>query len=61
MSLKKIILFLIGLFVLIQFVPYGRDHTNPKVMNEPQWDSVQTKTIFTNACADCHSNETKWP
>jgi len=61
MSLKKIILFLIGLFVLIQFVPYGRDHINPKVVSQPQWDSEQTKTMFFNACADCHSNETKWP
>jgi mono/diheme cytochrome c family protein len=59
--MKKII-FIIGvLFILIQFVPYGREHTNPKIVAEPNWDSNETKIIFFKACADCHSNETKWP
>jgi len=59
--MKKILLILIGLFVLIQFVPYGKDHTNPKVVAEPKWDSPKTREIFMRACGDCHSNETKWP
>ena len=59
--LKKIILTLIALFFVIQFIPYGKDHTNPKVEVEPQWDSPQTKALFMRACGDCHSNETKWP
>lgn len=50
-----------GVLLLIQFVPYGRDHTNPPVIAEPTWDSPQTRTLFFRACADCHSNETKWP
>ncbi len=58
---KKILLALVVLAVLIQFVPYGRDHTNPKVLAEPKWDSPQTRTLFMRACGDCHSNETKWP
>jgi hypothetical protein len=44
--------------VLIQFVPYGHDHTNPPVMQEPQWDTMQTRTLAKRACFDCHSNET---
>lgn len=46
---------------LIQLVPYGKDHTNPPVVAEPSWDSPQTRALFFRACADCHSNETKWP
>ncbi|MGB9752927.1 heme-binding domain-containing protein [Roseiflexus castenholzii] len=50
-----------GLLLLIQFIPYGRDHTNPPVIAEPSWDSPQTRALFFRACADCHSNETTWP
>ncbi len=59
--MKKIILALVILFVIIQFIPYGKNHTNPEVVAEPQWDTPQTKEIFMKACGDCHSNETKWP
>lgn len=48
------------LFVLIQLVPYGRDHTNPPVVQGPAWDSPQTEMLARRACFDCHSNETKW-
>ena len=48
-------------FVLIQLVPYGRNHTNPPVVKEPNWDSSQTRDLAQNACFDCHSNETVWP
>lgn len=51
----------IGGFLLIQLVPYGRNHTNPPVIQEPVWDSTQTQELFTRACADCHSNNTVWP
>jgi len=59
--MKKIILALVLIFVIIQFIPYGKDHTNPDVLAEPQWDSPKTKELFMKACGDCHSNETKWP
>ncbi len=59
--MKKIILALVILFVLIQFIPYGKSHLNPEVVAEPQWDSPKTKETFMKACGDCHSNETKWP
>ena len=51
----------LGLFVLIQLVPYGRDHQNPDVVAEPSWDSPQTRDLAVRACFDCHSNETTWP
>ncbi len=35
--------------------------TNPPVERQVDWDSPQTKELFYRACADCHSNETKWP
>jgi len=45
--------------VAIQFIPVK--HENPKVVAEPQWNTQKTKDLFFRACADCHSNETKWP
>jgi len=47
--------------VAIQFIPYGKNHTNPSIISEPQWDSPRTKELFNNACSDCHSHETKYP
>jgi hypothetical protein len=47
--------------LLIQLVPYGRDHTNPPVISQPKWDSPQTLALARRACFDCHSNETVWP
>jgi hypothetical protein len=59
--LKKVVYSLIALFVLIQLVPYGRDHSNPPVLSEPSWDSPRTRELAVIACFDCHSNETVWP
>lgn len=63
--LKKILkwsaLSIIALFVIIQFVPYGRAHSNPPVQMEPRWDGPQTRELAKRACFDCHSNETAWP
>jgi len=62
---KKIILIVLIIalagFVLIQLVPYGREHTNPPVVQEPNWDSPATRELAVRACFDCHSNETVWP
>jgi mono/diheme cytochrome c family protein len=57
----NLLLAAIGLFVAIQLVPYGRDHTNPRVVREPDWDGPQTRETFMRVCQDCHSNETDWP
>jgi len=62
--MKKSVKILTGavlLAVAVQFVPYGRDHANPPVVKEPRWDSPRTKALFDRACADCHSNRTRWP
>ena len=49
------------LFGLIQLVPYGRDHSDPPAVQEPAWDSPQTRQLAVRACFDCHSNQTVWP
>ena len=68
MKLRIVLLVAVGLVVLalvgfglLQLVPYGRNHTNPAVSAEPQWDSPQTRALAVRACFDCHSNETVWP
>ena len=48
-------------FLVIQLVPYGRNHTNPPATGEPPWDSTATRELAAKACFDCHSNETVWP
>jgi hypothetical protein len=52
-------LFALGL--LIQLIPYGHSHTNPRVVKEPPWDSPATRALVKRACYDCHSYETEWP
>lgn len=63
--MKRIIIIIItsflAIFLLIQLVPFGRQHTNPPIVQEPNWDSPQTKELTQRACFDCHSNETIWP
>ena len=52
---------LAGLLLVAQLIPYGRDHTNPPVVAEPAWNSMQTRELTVRACFDCHSNEVIWP
>ena len=47
-------------FVAMQLAPYGRAHANPPVVQEPVWDTAQTRALFARACNDCHSNQTDW-
>jgi len=47
--------------VAIQFVPYGRDHTNPQTVQEIKWNTPQTRALAQDACFACHSNLTEWP
>lgn len=51
---------LVGLFVCIQLIPVWLLQTNPPVVQEPAWDSPQTRALAQRACFDCHSNETVW-
>src|SRR5437763_16733491 len=52
---------LIGIFAVMQIIPYGRTHSNPPTIREPDWDSPRTRELAVRACFDCHSNETRWP
>lgn len=47
--------------IVIQAVPYGRDHTNPAVTGEPRWANDRTRELMVRACYSCHSNEVKYP
>ena len=62
--MKKIIfgLFIAAVigFVLLQLVPFGRDHTNPPVVQEPAWSSPETRQMAKEHCFQCHSNELRW-
>ncbi|MEN6408099.1 MAG: heme-binding domain-containing protein [Anaerolineaceae bacterium] len=49
------------LFGLIQLIPFGKNHVNPPVVQEPNWDSPETRSLAKTACFDCHSNETNYP
>jgi hypothetical protein len=33
----------------------------PPVLQEPAWDTPQTRELVIRACFDCHSSETHWP
>jgi hypothetical protein len=52
---------LVGALLVIQLVPYGRNHANPPIRQEPQWNSPDTRELTARACFDCHSNQTAWP
>jgi len=52
---------LVALFLVIQLVPYGHARTNPPAVQEPSWDSAQTRELAVQSCYDCHSNQTTWP
>ena len=52
---------LLAVAVLLQLVPYGRDHTNPPVTQDAPWPDGRARELATTACYDCHSNETRWP
>jgi hypothetical protein len=44
----------LGLFavaVLLQLVPYGRDHTNPPVTQDAPWPDGRARELATAACA----------
>ena len=51
---------LLGVFGLIQLVPYGHDHTDPPVTAPFKWTSTQAEAIAKRSCYACHSNQTNW-
>jgi hypothetical protein len=46
--------------VVIQLVPYGRDHSNPPVTRAARWPAGPGEEIARRSCYDCHSNLTQW-
>ncbi len=55
----KVLTALLVVFLAIQFVPYGRDHDNPRSIEEPKWDSTRTRALVVDSCFECHSNLTE--
>jgi hypothetical protein len=58
---RKLLLAAVGVFLLLQLVPYGWRHPNPPVIQDAPWPSAEARRIAKAACYDCHSNESKWP
>ncbi len=58
---RLVIAVLVGAFLLIQLVPYGRGHANPPVTRAAAFDSQRTEQLVNQACGACHSNLTSWP
>src|SRR5690606_33039572 len=52
---------LAGLFLALQLVPYGWEHSNPPVTANAPWPTPEAERLARAACYDCHSNETDWP
>ena len=63
--LRKVIGFavlgLVALFLLIQLVPFGREHSNPPVTRAAVFSDPKARQIVAASCNDCHSNLTRWP
>ena len=60
-TLKIVALGSLAVLAAIQFIPYGKNHTNPPILSEVQWDAPRTQALFNRACADCHSHQTLYP
>jgi Haem-binding domain len=56
--LQRTGLALLGLGILIQFVPTNR--SNPPVTG-PIDAPLDVQAVLRRSCYDCHSNETRWP
>lgn len=62
--MKKILFWILGIFVVIQLIPI--DRTNKSVEKTQNFVDVvkppkEVEQILKNACYDCHSNEVKYP
>src|SRR6478736_587769 len=59
--LFRLVILAVIVGVAIQFVPYGRDHTNPQTVQEIKWNTPQTRALAQDACFACQANLTEWP
>ena len=57
----RLLIFVVIVLLLIQLIPYGRDHSNPPSVQEPKWSSPAIRQLTQDSCFDCHSNLTEWP
>ena len=60
-TLFRLVVVIGVVLIAIQFIPYGRDHSNPRTMQEIKWNTPQTRALAQDACFACHSNLTEWP
>jgi hypothetical protein len=51
----------VGTLIVIQAIPYGKNHTNPPINGEPAWSSPRTRELMVRACFGCHSNQVEYP
>jgi Haem-binding domain len=58
---KRVAIGLGGVFVAIQFVPYGWWKDNPPVVADAPWPDAASADVARTSCYGCHSNETDWP
>lgn len=56
-------LLLVSLILALALIASGlfAKRTNPDAANQVAWDSAETRDQFRKSCADCHSNQTRWP
>jgi mono/diheme cytochrome c family protein len=59
--LGTLVVVALGLLLLAQAVPYGRDHADPTATKPVALTSARAERLFTQACGDCHSDRTRWP
>ncbi len=55
---------LVAAFLILQLVRFVVPEfklDNPPVTQNVVWDSPETAQLWQQACADCHSNETRYP
>jgi len=60
-ALKWTGLGILGIFLLLQFVPYGWPRHNPKVIKDAPWPDAESAAIAHRSCYSCHSNEGSIP
>jgi heme-binding protein len=51
---------LLAVLLVIQLVPYGRDHSSPAPTKQVRLATAGQRELFREACQDCHSYQTQW-
>lgn len=46
--------------LLIQLIPYGRNHSNPPVTRAAKFPTAASEQLMRQSCGDCHTNLTDW-